>query len=556
MSRIVRPSQEAGSIRPIYAGVFDLEPKGYEHARDVVLDWLRGHHTLRAHADVLHEIPLDFNHLIDEGLLAQVQVDEDNRSTVVRLQHLHWDRDGRHFDRARNWRTEVTIERDDEQAWIATRQWYLGFRGDPVVPSVPGFVRSLWREGALSDLDVLEPNARRLEHTLEADALAHLILDADRDLPVVVLADGCPLDEARVAADSIGLAHVFKISGPVRLALLAAIDGLDLRHGALQTFSPRVGNQPPFIRAARFETIVAWRYANLDGPAAFASWLHDQLARIVVLRLLNDPAHHSIEAMKTEAIQARLTSLAGQHQDAGTLAEQMDLANLERELLQSEVVDLNEQLVELTERAAEFSRERERAEQALREERERNHSLQQDKAALQYALSKKRGEEQLSLTHEQVEELIAEQPAPRNLLDAVEQAERIFNLYGLRVRLSDETLESAMDALAFKRPAQVQEALLRLGFFWDTIRSSGQRLDQAATRMLGLPTVMFESERTMRQYGGQRMVRIDDGTVTLQKHIKLGSGGKGESARIYFGDKDGELLIGHVGHHLDVASTQ
>ena len=36
-----------GVIRPIYAGVFDLSPTGYEHAREAVLNWVRNNVAVR-----------------------------------------------------------------------------------------------------------------------------------------------------------------------------------------------------------------------------------------------------------------------------------------------------------------------------------------------------------------------------------------------------------------------------------------------------------------------------------------------------------------------------
>ena len=39
--------QNPGVIRPIYAGVFDLSPTGYEHAREAVLNWLRNNVAVR-----------------------------------------------------------------------------------------------------------------------------------------------------------------------------------------------------------------------------------------------------------------------------------------------------------------------------------------------------------------------------------------------------------------------------------------------------------------------------------------------------------------------------
>lgn len=545
-----------GLIRPIYAGVFDIDPNGYEQTREAVLNWLRSHPTVQPYSHDLQGMNFELDRLRErDGVLAQAATNGEGTITVARLQHQEPMRGG--FDPARNWRTDVTIERDGDAAWIAVRIWFAGVASDERDCAPPRFIKDLWRSKALSDLDILEPNCRQLEYDAEADSLAELILDSDRDLPVVVIADGCPLDPMRVAVDSIGLAHVFKISKPVRARLLHDLDfKYELNHGAMQTFFQRVLGQLPLAPGARFETIIGWRYATLVGPAAFAKWLHEEMGRAVVLRLLNDPAHRTVESIKVFAIEAQRAVLGTQTQDVETLQTQVELANEERELLNLANIDLDRQLTELTARMEGLSSERTTLDDELRTERAKNYSLQQEKASLHYMLAAKNGSDRITLDVAGVEELINQQSDPTSVFDAVEQAKTLFELYGANVVISENALEAAMDS-PFRRPADVLKALLRLGFLWKDIRSSGRALEEAAHESIRFPCALHESQTARNQFGAERVVNLNGQTLTLEKHVKLGSGNAEASLRIYFGDDaDFSILVGHVGRHLTSAKTQ
>ena len=56
----------------------------------------------------------------------------------------------------------------------------------------------------------------------------------------------------------------------------------------------------------------------------------------------------------------------------------------------------------------------------------------------------------------------------------------------------------------------------------------------------------------------RRAVAPDGQEVFFEKHIKLGGGPQNATTSlcIYFGDKDGELLVGRVGAHPTGARTQ
>ncbi len=536
------------TIHPTYAAVFDLDPNAYDEACDVVLDWIRKHPTLQGHESELAGTDFDLNHSLQTGLVAQAARSPDGNITVVRLQHRERDRQTGKLDRLRDWRTEATIEREAGHARIATRQWFAGLAGDVRECMPPRFIKDLWAREALSDIEIFERGCRTAEYDAEADDVADLINEVDRDLPVIVLADGCPMDHERVSANFVGLAHVVMLTRNARFRLNAVLgEGVQLAHGSLQTFYPRVAGEALVAPASRFETIVAWRFENLDGPAAFSKWLRNEIGRAIVTRVVNDKAHRSYEEIRTRIIQAQRSDTPAGAQGANS--ELLELA-------EDEIADLRKQIAELTERAQSYLSQKSAAEDQARQEIKRNGQLQADKVALQHALNAKAGGNPIPWNAENVESLIADQPSPDTIFDAVEQAERLFVLYGARVRVSDEAKEGAMEALHFKRPADVQAALIRLGFLWPDIRSSGQRLDEAATEIVRFPCSMFESDTTMRKFGHQRAVRIGGESVVLEKHVKLGGGGRDYSARIFFGDKDDELLVGHVGRHLDVAGTQ
>lgn len=544
-----RPATTQSTIRPVYAAVFDLDPAGYEDACARVLDWLRTHPTLQGHADSLSGTDFDFNHAVQSGLVAQAAHSPDGNVTVVRLQHRERDGQSGKLDRLRDWRTEATVAREGGHAWIATRQWFAGIAGDVRACKPPRFIKELWSAEALSDVEIFERTCRIAEFELDADDVADLINDPDRQLPVVVLADGCPLDCERVAADFIGLAHVVKVARTARLRLNDVLGlGFRLEHGSLQTFYPLFSGGSLVAPASRFETIIGWRFATFEGPAAFSQWLRGEIANAVVTRAVNDEHHKSFEEIRTKVIHAQ-RAVSAPHEKTYD-SELLDLAEVE-------IADLRKEIAEATERAQMYLSQKSAAEEYARQEVQRNHKLQLDKIALQHALNDKTGAEPTVWNADSVERLISEQPVPETIFDAVEQAERLFLLYGSPVTISEEAKEGAMEALHFKRPADVQAALIRLGFLWKDIRSSGKRLDQAATEGIRFPCTMFESDTTMRNFGHQRKVCANGSTVILQKHIKLGGGGKDDAARVYFGDnKDGEVLIGHVGRHLDVAKTQ
>ncbi|HZT11659.1 MAG TPA: hypothetical protein VFA29_02585, partial [Candidatus Baltobacteraceae bacterium] len=199
------PRPNPGIIRAQYAGVFDLNREGYEAARSAALEWVRTNETV---LDRIGRIEGDEFDVSRDGVVVQCTRTADDTTTVLRLQHPDYNKFTRVYDRVRDWRTDITIGRDEKGAWLATRQWYKGVASDIKECYPPKFIKSLWISGALADDLVLQERCWLVEYGDELDELVRLINDEERAMPVVVMAEGCPLDPQRVAHESIGLAHV------------------------------------------------------------------------------------------------------------------------------------------------------------------------------------------------------------------------------------------------------------------------------------------------------------------------------------------------------------
>ena len=520
-----------------------------------MLDWVHKNVAVQDYIRTLDGAEFDVE---VEGVRAQCARTPDDATMVVRLQHPEYDRNTRMYDRVRDWRTDVTVGKDQDGAWIAARQWFKGVASDFRQCYPPKFIKDLWTEGALSDGLVLNSSCWRIEYAEEIDMLVELINDVERAMPVVVLAEGCPLDPDRVARDSVGLAHVCQVPRPQRPRLNEALQSEQgLIHGAMQTLYPRIANRPPVAPAARWETIVEWRFGSEAGPAAFAAWLHAELARAVVSRLVNDPAHQTFEELRSQQIQMQQTGLATRAEGVEALRESLQLMHSERELLIFENDSLHEQINELSARTEDLSSRLSIAESQFGQERAKTIQLEQRIVDQQYALARKSGADSITLNAAEVEDLIDKQREPRNVFDAVDIADGLFKTYGTRVIFAERAWETAMDS-PFLRPREVLATLLRLGFLWHEV-GSGHRRDQRAHEILRCPLALHESRTAMTKHGDERRVTTPDGEdVYLQKHLKLGGGPQNDQTTlsIYFGDKDGAILVGIVGRHPTGAKTQ
>jgi len=458
-------TRNLGIIRPTYAGVFDLSKDGFVHARDVVLDWISSNVPVRDNIGSLDGD--EFDREVNE-VRVQAARNGDDTLTVLRLQHPEYDRATRVYDRVRNWRTDITIGRDDDGAWIAARQWFKGVADDVRKVYPPKFIRALWDEKVLSDGLVLETPCFNVEYAIELDRIVELINDEERAMPVVVMAEGCPLDPERVARDSVGLAHVIRMPRAFRHQFNAAVTpGQELVHGAMRTFYPKVAGRELIAPAARWETIIDWRFAGLNGPAAFGEWLHAELGRAVVSRLLNDPVHRSYEDVRAAVLDKEHTELVWSERTTATLEQSISLLQSERDLLAAKNASLEEQLEELSNRVEDISGELSQEHERYGDERTKVLELERRIIDLQYALANKNGSDFIQLSAEEVENLIEKQAEPKSVAAAVEAAERIFKTYGARIAFSDTALETALES-PFVRPGDVLAALLRLGDSYGT----------------------------------------------------------------------------------------
>ena len=210
-----------GTIRPIYAGVFDLDVRDFDHAAGLVREWIRTHRTV---GDLLQDVTTPFfsvNRLVDEGLVAEAAVSVDSRLIAVRLIHREGADRVRHLigDPARQWRIEATVGRDDQTAWLAVRSWFTGFANDPRPCQPPRFVGELWNDSVLSDGVNFGKHVWPIEDIEAVELLARIIDDEQRNFPVVLIAENAPLDAEAFGSRGVGLAHVCYVHESERLSI-------------------------------------------------------------------------------------------------------------------------------------------------------------------------------------------------------------------------------------------------------------------------------------------------------------------------------------------------
>lgn len=556
-----RIASARGTVRPIYAGVFDIDIRDFDATARTVREWVRTHATV---GDLLADTTAPYfsvNRNVDEGLLAQVALSTDARTLAARL--LHWEGANRSRgiagDPSRRWRTEATVGRNHESAWLAVRTWFTGLDTDrrPCVP--PRFVRDLWNDSVLSDGVNFGRTVWPIEFDEDVDLLVELIDDAHRDFPVVLIAEGAPLDPEFFGPKGTGVAHVCHVLDRARLALghrLGAERALHRR--SVRTYYPLVRDQQMVAPGAAPWTIQEWRSGELQGPAAFASWLHEQLGRVVTHRMLNDEAHKTYEEVKASAIQIERAKLAALDDGAETVRRELELAVRQNELLLAENENLQKTIRLQDDLVRDYDLTNTVQETSITERDAQIRNLSAQIMALRHALRAKGLPAHADLTDADIERLIADNRGQPDVASAVQAAEEILNGHAANVVFSEAAHDGALHS-PFVRPDDVLAALLRLGFYWTRLRAEiGGQLAERARDRLGFWCATRESEATMNQHGGERRLRHNGQNLVLEKHLTLGGGPQNAqtTAQIYFGDKEDELLIGHVGRHLTVVKTQ
>ena len=147
-------------------------------------------------------------------------------------------------------------------------------------------------------------------------------------------------------------------------------------------------------------------------------------------------------------------------------------------------------------------------------------------------------------------------PKPKSVSEAV-----LFGQNLLGLRLLDSAFASAKES-PYKYPDRLPKALEVLSEYAG-IMEDGGRLGMAAEEWFqhkGLDYVAHESPQTMQQDGRDFTDDVCRKSVAMPEHIRFGKGGNRDPKdilRIHFlwCQKEKLLLIGHVGRHLDVATS-
>ena len=559
--RSTRPVVARGLVRPIYAGVFDIDVRDFDSTAGAVRTWLRTHNTV---GNLLAGTTSPFfsvNRIVEEGLLAEVAVSADSRLLAARL--VHWEGADRTRgiagDPTKRWRSEATVGRDDDTAWLAVRTWFTGLDTDrrPCMP--PRFLRDFWENSVLSDGVNFGKQVWPVEFDEDIDLLVELIDDPQRDFPVVLIAEDAPLDAEAFGPKGVGVAHVCQVLETARIPLAQRLGPhRALYRRSVRTYYPLVAGHEMVAPGAAPWTIAEWRFGALAGAAAFADWLHEDLGRIVTRRMLNDPAHSSYEEVKAAAIEAERAILRAQDGGAATVRRERHLASEQNAMLQAQNENLQKTVQDQHDLALEYGLNDKQQQKDISDRDDEIRKLRAQVLTLRHALSAKGLPPHADLTNADIERLIAENSGQPDVAAAVETAGRILMEHAANVAFSDAAFEGAWDT-PFVRPDEVLAALLRLGFYWNDVRAgTGAPLTERARERLGFWFAMRDSETTMNQFGGERRLTHNGVGLVLEKHLTLGGGPQNAqtTAQIYFGDKDGQLLIGHVGRHLTVVKTQ
>jgi hypothetical protein len=186
----------------------------------------------------------------------------------------------------------------------------------------------------------------------------------------------------------------------------------------------------------------------------------------------------------------------------------------------------------------------------LDQAREDLEEAQHKAAALQFALSQRGSGPQVSTSDAAVF-------APADVADALEQAQALFPD---ELLILPSALESA-EASPYRTPLEVADALAALAQLSRKLKAGplGKKIADVCEEM-NLDYGGGLSPTTPKKTRKQHVFRDGDREYACEEKVRVGGGSADptDSLRIYFTTRDrshGRIVIGHVGRHLDVIST-
>lgn len=444
----------------------------------------------------------------------------------------------------RTWVTEIGVGVEPSGDVLFGARLICVTRGvdEPFERTIPGFFKAVLAVGP-AELDgrVLTKQPQIVSSAEGVAQLVHLLEDPLRQSDVIVFAlpegSSDPRDAAasanRVHISTLGVAHVFVITGPASFILTDCVGReLSVFRKAVRTYRPRFRSwidQPSSHPLALPHRISEW---GEEGPAAFERWLVNQVFANSVRGLGREQRLPSFNTVRQYASQAERVKLKD---EGATDAELVRLYEQENEQLRKELKEQKEQYDGLLLAAdAERQAASQDADAARSQALERLNRIRILESRLEAASV--RQETPIPDTLDAFEEWCKE-----HLVGTVEVANRAFQ----GVRKSD-----------FHDPQLIYRALLLLRDYYVPMRIRGAVEQRQAYRqaLAGLQLeesstgdgIRYAADLYSIQYGGSRR--------PLDRHLK-GSDSRDRryGFRLYFfwDDECQVAVVGWLPSHLD-----
>lgn len=325
----------------IYRAIFEVDDDGsfLDRVDDHVEEWLRW--KLRDRGLILNRT--GETNLLEHGLEVVTNFGADDSCAAKRVNVF----EGRRDDGVQV-KTTITAIRDGAVtwAWVDLERWSPDHSGAPWIPAPPGVVTSLLlRETAMRGGLKVSRHPVRLKDDGGA-LLADIVLDGDRELPVVVVSySGREVDGGmrayergrEVARKLAGVASTYVLGEGAVSAFSRAMfervgDGMDVHSGAIRTYLPGAGS----------EWDRPWRHRLL--PFAKLQGRRDDVAA----RLIAPPLfRRSAESPPPAVWRRSARSLLVVDRSADELEALLALADAEIDELKSTTTDLRTTIADL-----------------------------------------------------------------------------------------------------------------------------------------------------------------------------------------------------------------
>lgn len=453
----------------------------------------------------------------------------------------------------RQWITDVEIRPEGEALLMAIRLSVSSLHHckEEVPFSRPSFVGQIIEQVGVRDVIPLQSDPHFLQGREEVDSFLHLLQDPARSLPVVVLSacrdgeqgpyDGYLMNGKQMAADLVGVAHVFCLSREAADALTDRVGrSWSVFNGAVRTYYPGVCFEDesgcyrhPLLSAQRIRLQEEGEETAEDLPM---QKIENYLQNHLVVRRV--PWEERGIVFYLTAHQNRLQA----QRDASTQSRREQIASYEEQL-----ANLRAQCDENLALADSYSQDCDACHEKNEQLLQRNNCLRAQVELLRYQLQKATGRDALS--EDFGEERYADIPDwinrcyPDRLFLHPRAARSLKSAVYEDVHLVYQCLKLLATSYYAYRMGQLnREELLRACTEVDPGLDERGAITDTAAGMQG--------EEYYVQYQGKRR--------KLERHLAKGSSkDRRHCLRIYYfwDDESQVVVIGDLPHHLDTSAT-